>query len=483
MTIALDTGGRKAPAMLPTATLIAGLPRGLDLAVIAVSGFLVYGIHPYPRLGEIGSHYPAAIAVALLIAASLFQWFGAYGSGEGLPGGAPRLRRLLAAWAVTFGLLLLLAFALKISSDFSRIWAFAWFCTAFAGLGAGRRGLDLWMARSIREGRFASRAVIVGAADLGHRLAAHLRAAGDAPLALLGFVDDRNTRADCGNTGLTLLGDSDRLIELIRRDQVDLVIIALPWSAGARLRALVHRLAMTPVQIRLAPDRAGFEFAGRRYATLAGLPMLHLFDRPISGWSQVTKAVEDRILAALMLLLLAPVMALIAVAVRLDSPGPVLFRQMRAGFNNRPFEVLKFRTMHHGAADREGAVLTRRNDPRVTRVGRVLRRFSLDELPQLFNVLRGEMSLVGPRPHARAASAAGRDYAELVEAYAARHRVKPGITGWAQVRGWRGETDTVEKLRRRVEHDLAYIDNWSVWLDLEILGRTLLVVLRGDQAV
>ena len=190
--------------------------------------------------------------------------------------------------------------------------------------------------------------------------------------------------------------------------------------------------------------------------------------RPISA-VYVAKVIEDRVLAVLFLAMASPLLLLIAVAIKLDSPGPVLFRQMRLGFNDRLIEVLKFRTMRVESQDATAARLATRDDPRVTRIGRVLRRLSLDELPQLWNVLRGDMSIVGPRPHALHAKAADLLYHEVVQNYAARHRVKPGITGWAQVNGWRGETDTVEKIQRRVEHDLAYIENWSLAFDLRII--------------
>jgi exopolysaccharide biosynthesis polyprenyl glycosylphosphotransferase len=210
------------------------------------------------------------------------------------------------------------------------------------------------------------------------------------------------------------------------------------------------------------------------------MPVAHLMDRPISGWSSVVKRAEDLVIASIALLILALPMLAIAALVRLDSPGPILFRQRRTGFNNRDFQMLKFRTMQDGA-DRlgppDGIRQATQNDPRITRVGRWLRRLSLDELPQLLNVLKGDMSVVGPRPHAPGTRAGGRRFEDVVTRYASRHRVKPGMTGLAQVRGWRGETETEEKLIRRIESDLEYIDRWSVWLDISILLRTLLTVV------
>jgi exopolysaccharide biosynthesis polyprenyl glycosylphosphotransferase len=200
--------------------------------------------------------------------------------------------------------------------------------------------------------------------------------------------------------------------------------------------------------------------------------MLDIAERPLKHWNALAKLIEDKVLGLLLLILFAPAMAVIALLIKLDSRGPVLFVQERFGFNNNAIRVLKFRTMYTERADLSGAQRTVRNDPRVTRVGRLLRALSLDELPQLINVVRGDMSLVGPRPHAIVMRAGGRLYDEAVATYLSRHRVKPGITGWAQINGLRGEVDTLEKARARVEHDLYYIEHWSIWLDLKILLTT-----------
>src|SRR6185437_7559524 len=204
----------------------------------------------------------------------------------------------------------------------------------------------------------------------------------------------------------------------------------------------------------------------RGFTSFAGLPLLHVFERPLGGWGGFWKGLEDRVLGSLILAISLPVMAAVAALIKLDSRGPVLFRQKRYGFNNNEITVFKFRTMHHDRSPDPTVPQARRNDPRVTRIGGLLRRTSLDELPQLFNVLRGDMSLVGPRPHAVAHN---EQYAKIIDGYLGRHRVKPGITGWAQVNGLRGETDTPEKMRMRVQFDLFYIDNWSLLLDLKIL--------------
>ena len=279
------------------------------------------------------------------------------------------------------------------------------------------------------------------------------------------------------------LGTVDDLVEFGRRTRVDLVIFSLPISAESRILQMLKKLWVLPVDIRLAAHANKLRFRPRSYSYIGNVPVLDVFDRPIADWDVVMKWLFDKIIGSLMLLCALPVMAVIAIAIKLDSRGPILFKQKRYGFNNDLIEVYKFRSMYADAADMTADRLVSKDDPRVTRVGRIIRKASLDELPQLFNVaLKGNLSLVGPRPHAINAKAEARLYDEAVDGYFARHRVKPGITGWAQVNGWRGETDTHEKIQKRVEHDLYYIENWSVLFDLFILAQTPLALLKTENA-
>ena len=285
-----------------------------------------------------------------------------------------------------------------------------------------------------------------------------------------------STRVGAEVKGIPLLGNVCDLVAAVRRREIDEVVITVPWNADERVNALMNRLRELPVDIYLGADSCVYRF-GASYRTLAGgVYGLELMRTPLAGWNGVVKSLVDRVLASSALLIFCPIMAVIAVSIRLDSPGPVLFRQRRYGFNNELIEVFKFRTMYDHMRDENAETSIQESDPRVTRLGRFLRRTSLDELPQLFNVLIGNMSLVGPRPHPTRAKAGRRLYDQVVRDYAARHKVKPGITGWAQINGWRGDTDTEEKLTKRVEHDLYYIDNWSLWLDFRILLST---VFRG----
>jgi Undecaprenyl-phosphate glucose phosphotransferase len=246
---------------------------------------------------------------------------------------------------------------------------------------------------------------------------------------------------------------------------------------------MLKKLWVLPVDIRLSAHINKLRFRPRSYSYVGGVPVLDVFDRPIADWDVVMKWLFDRVVGAGMLILLAPVLLIVALAVKFDSRGPILFRQKRYGFNNELIEVFKFRSMHVDMTDATASTLVTKGDPRVTRVGRFIRKTSLDELPQLFNVVfKGNLSLVGPRPHAVNAKAEQRLYDEAVDGYFARHRVKPGITGWAQINGWRGETDTSEKIQMRVEHDLYYIENWSLAFDIYILARTPVALLKTENA-
>jgi Undecaprenyl-phosphate glucose phosphotransferase len=279
------------------------------------------------------------------------------------------------------------------------------------------------------------------------------------------------------------LGTVEDLVEFARQTRVDLVIFSLPISAEGRILQMLKKLWVLPVDIRLSAHTNKLRFRPRSYSYIGNVPVLDIFDRPIADWDVVMKWLFDKVVGTLALIVLSPVMLAVAIAIKLGSKGPVLFKQRRYGFNNELVEIYKFRSMYVDQADLTASKLVTKNDSRVTRVGRFIRRTSLDELPQLFNVVfTGNLSLVGPRPHAVYAKAENHLYDEAVDGYFARHRVKPGITGWAQINGWRGETDSKEKIQRRVEHDLFYIENWSILLDIYILARTPFALLKSEGA-
>ena len=335
-----------------------------------------------------------------------------------------------------------------------------------------------------REGRLDRRTVVVGADTNGETLIQSLAAQRELEVRVIGVFDDRSDdRSSDSVAGVTKLGTVDNLVEFARRTRVDLVIFALPVTAESRILQMLKKLWVLPVDIRLSAHTNKLRYRPRTYSYLGSVPVFDIIDKPIADWDVVMKWLFDKIVGTLALICAAPVMLLVAIAIKLDSRGPVLFKQKRHGFNNELVEIYKFRSMYTDKTDATASKLVTADDPRVTRVGRFIRKTSLDELPQLLNVVfAGNLSLVGPRPHALQAKAENRLYHEAVDGYFARHRVKPGITGWAQIHGWRGETDSHEKIQQRVEHDLYYIENWSMLLDIAILARTPFALIRAKNA-
>ncbi len=313
----------------------------------------------------------------------------------------------------------------------------------------------------------------LGNSDAAAKMLKQLDAASPRTVQAVGYFDDRLTRPGPLTDRLPCLGTIDDLVSYIHEEQIEEVYMALPWSAGPRISQLIERLRFLPLTVRLLPDHVPPALPGRGDGQFHGVVMPTLMIPPFSMAGAIFKRALDVGLGGLLLLPLLPLFLIVGVCIKIDSRGPVFFRQVRSGQYGRPFRIYKFRTLHLAQSDATAETLVTSGDRRVTRVGRVLRKYSIDELPQVFNVLLGEMSLVGPRPHAPKAKADGRIYAEVIPEYMLRYRVKPGMTGWAQVNGWRGNTDTEEQLRKRVEFDFQYIGGWSAWKDMEIMLRTV----------
>jgi Undecaprenyl-phosphate glucose phosphotransferase len=388
----------------------------------------------------------------------------------------------VAGWLLTVIAAVAAIFAASEPTVGTSAWLMLWMVSGTLALLAIRWVLRSQISSWKTTGRLCKNVAVVGAGPIGKGLLRHFDAARDPLIRIVGVYDDRLSKLAPRIMGHTLQGTVDDLVNDVRRRRIDIVIVALPLAAAWRLSEVMKKLRLVPVDVRLAVDKFGFQLKDRSVSHLGGLTFLDAIDKPLRDWRWIAKDIEDWILSALILILAAPVMMIIALLIKLDSRGSVLFRQKRYGFNNQLIEVFKFRTMYRYASDPNGEQLTRREDPRITRIGAFLRRTSIDELPQFINVLRGEMSIVGPRPHATAAKADGLLYRDAVKAYDARHRVKPGITGWAQVNGWRGETETVEQITKRVEHDLYYIEHWSLLLDLRIIARTIPMALASRDA-
>jgi exopolysaccharide biosynthesis polyprenyl glycosylphosphotransferase len=305
------------------------------------------------------------------------------------------------------------------------------------------------------------------------RKSQRLTEAPDNDIRVCGIFDDRDdSRSPPVVDGIPKLGTMESLIEFARTAEIDMLIVALPLSAERRIRQILNAVEVLPLDVRLSSFSTDPAFR-RRGGHREDTGLIEAMSRPLRSGELAMKRALDLFGSAVAITLLAPVFGLTALAIRLDTPGPIFFRQARHGFNHRPIDVWKFRSMHAADCDPAARRIVTREDPRVTKVGRFIRRWSIDELPQLLNVLAGDLSLVGPRPHAvEAVSSRQESFEAIVEGYAGRHRVRPGVTGWAQIHGWRGEIDDPAALRARVEHDLYYIENWSLRLDLYILAIT-----------
>jgi len=394
-----------------------------------------------------------------------------------------QLGRVLLAWSSVFAVLALAAFFMRISVEFSRIWFGSWYLGGILFFVCFRSLVASLVHRWALDGRLERRAVIVGGGKNAEDLIQSLESQPDNDVRICGIFDDRTgDRSPPMVAGYPKLGSIAELVEFGRRARIDMLIVSLPITAESRVLQLLKKIWVLPVDIRLSAHTNKLRFRPRSYSYVGSVPFLDVFDKPIADWDSVMKRGFDILFSVLALLILSPVILIAAIAIKMESKGPVIFRQKRFGFNNEVVEVLKFRSMYTDLADQDAKQVVTKGDPRVTKVGRFIRKTSIDELPQLVNVLSGKLSLVGPRPHAVNAHTQNKLWDEVVDGYFGRHKVKPGVTGWAQINGWRGEVDNDEKIRRRVEHDLYYIENWSLMFDLYILLSTPMKLLNTENA-
>ena len=460
--------------------VFSGVVRLSELAIVALAGLAT--LAPDLARGEtwLQIAVPPVVAVAYILLGEAMRIY----SVALIRTRAHQLLRLVALGSLVAWVLLSLFRAGGIDGADNHAWLQRWALTAGCGVLMLRLAAHLVAVHWTATGRIARRTAIVGGGASGEELIRQLEAHAAGDVEVCGVFDDRrDERSPDMVAGHAKLGTVDDLVAFARRNRVDLVIFTMPITAEARILQMLKKLWVLPIDVRLAAHANRLKFRPRSYSYLGKVPVLDVLDKPIADWDVVLKWLFDRVVGVLALVALSPVMVAAAVAIKLDSRGPVLFRQKRYGFNNELIEVFKFRSMYVDQCDATASKLVTKGDPRVTRVGRFIRKTSIDELPQLFNVvLKGDLSLVGPRPHAIHAKAVNRLYDEVVDGYFARHRVKPGITGWAQVNGWRGETDTEEKIQKRVAYDLDYIENWSVFFDAWILIKTPISLLRSENA-
>lgn len=447
-------------------TTISALTQLMDVLLCVAAAFLTYALRFNSAVSALPSGYIELILIGSLLVLITFPMMGVYQSWRTRGWAAPACRAL-AAWVVVFFLIMVFLVATKQAEIFSRVWIASWL-----GWGAlfvmAARIVVYFVLRMLRRRGFNRRyVVVIGDSVQAQELVQTAQQAVWTGFEIAAVFSDQQRMNISEGVPLQPMSV---LTGYIGSHQVDEVWIALPLGKGEQLREVLSQLRYCTANIRYAPDFFGLFLLNRGATEVLGMPMIDLSASPMQGVSQILKALEDRLLVIFILVFISPLMLLIAVGVKLSSRGPVLFVQQRLGWDGREIRVYKFRSMRPHTEERGVVSQARAGDPRITRFGAFLRRTSLDELPQFINVLQGTMSIVGPRPHALEHN---RQYKVLVDHYMLRHKVKPGITGWAQINGWRGETDSVDKMRHRVEYDLYYIENWSLWFDLRIIFLTL----------
>lgn len=427
----------------------------------------------YYKTGDIAFYYRVCAALTVLASLPSYSLCQVYVKKDGYLTG---LGKLLCGWLLTLSGLTVTGFICKANELFSRQLMLEWAILGYASQALAYLPLQLLSKRYHRHLQSQRRTLIIGTGELAVGLANKLGRLEKCPL--VGLVDSGRALPSTSNIILPpVVGSLGDLRQLITMHDIRRLYIALPLSEAAHIEAMYIDLLDANVDVIWVPDLNSMTLLNHSVQVVDGLPAIHLNESPLTSQptAALSKSLLDKVIALLAIAVLTPALVVIALAVKLSSPGPVLFKQARHGWNGKIIEVWKFRSMrlHNDTS----VIQASRNDSRITSVGRFIRRTSLDELPQLFNVLKGEMALVGPRPHA----VAHNDYyAAQIRAYMARHRIKPGITGLAQINGCRGETETLDKMQKRVDIDLNYINNWSLWLDLKILLKTPFTLLSKD---
>jgi Undecaprenyl-phosphate glucose phosphotransferase len=451
--------------------VLAFIFRCLDALAVALVGWGVYRF--LFDQWELTPSYQYALSASLISTLVFFQFFQIYKSVRTKYFGQQVIQLMQAVLGVLI-LLAGLAFITKTGETYSRAWFALWGAGSFFVLLIFRGVLVLFLRFMRARGWNERRVIVIGAGELGNHLIQTMQQASWTGFRIVGIFDDEPENKPSVIFNIPVLKMPDNLHDYLtqQKQNIDEVWLALPLHAEKRVKEILYEMRHHPLTTRLILDIFGMDLLNHSITQLGGFPTINLNASPIVGINRVFKELEDKILATLILIMISPLFLLIVLAVKLTSKGPVFFKQLRHGWDGHIIKIYKFRTM---VVHQDQAILAQAtvNDERITPLGRFLRQTSLDELPQFINVLQGRMSIVGPRPHAVSHN---EYYKDSIKAYMQRHKVKPGITGWAQVNGFRGETDTLDKMRNRVEYDLHYIDNWSLLLDLKII---LLTFFRG----
>ena len=434
-----------------------------------LDGFLIITLTvvlSYTYQGALTTQYMVLAVTLLGLMAVVYDRLGIYRLHGGM---TKKLMNLGKAWSIAFSLLFLLAFLTKSTDLFSRVIVSLLYVFGYLVQVASHIGIR-YLQRINLARHEQTKALVIGTGELASHLFERINSnpwLNEQVVGAIALNGESETEAHTAH--IPVMGKLNQIGKLIEEQQIQTVYIAVSLDASPLIEVIYHDLLDANVNIHWAPNIFALNLINHSVKELAGIPILTLSETPLIGTHLLSKAIEDRVIATIAIILLSPILLITALAIKLESRGPVLFRQARTGWDGREFKIWKFRSMRPNQSEDDKIVQATRDDPRVTRVGRFIRRTSIDELPQLFNVLAGQMSLVGPRPHAVQQNV---EYSQRITDYLTRHRIKPGITGLAQVRGFRGETRELSQMEKRVQSDLEYINNWSIALDLSIMVRT-----------
>ena len=459
-----------------SSAIAAGMTFVADYTLIVASGWFLFTCLVQGPGANVDQYFAACIISATVVVAML-GYLRLYDF-DAISHPDEQIRRVIPGFITSFLLLALVAFTISASQSYSVSWGYLFFFTSTVLVCIERFVVYYIISACARRGLVTRNVVIVGGGEHGVRLIQSLVRKSPPWTRILGVFDDREDRIPETIEGYPVLGDTSQLPGFTRNVRVDDIFVALPWTAESRLLQIIDMIRVIPANVHLSPDIIGHVFIEKKFTQYEGIPVLNVFTKPLDGWNHAIKATEDKLVASILLLLTLPLQIALAVAVKMDSPGPVFVKHSRLSFEGKLIEVYKFRSLGQPEKTSETETVSA-DDPRVTRFGRFLIRSGLDKLPQFWNVLKGDLSVVGPRPHATQLKAGNKLYGEVVAEYAVRHKIKPGVTGWAQINGWRGEQDTDEKMRRRVECDLHYMESWSLFFDFYIILRTGLILLSG----
>ncbi len=440
--------------------------RLMDTTLISLGFLLVSLLY----VGSINVHYITALCVTVLVFSIISELLGVYNSNY-YYSAKQTFAPILLSWLSSIALLLTFAFALKITDNFSRVALSIWFVYAPIALTSYRFAFSK-LSKARHADSYEQKSIIIGATPSGLSLAREIEGNKHLGLQLVGIFDDRSLDRLPEQSQASIRGSINDALKMAKERDFRHVYVALPMQASHRIKEIINYFSDSTARVYIVPDFFTFDLIQSRWRNVGQVPTLSIYDTPFYGMTTFVKRLEDIVISSIILALISPVLLAVAIGVKTSSSGPVIFKQYRYGIDGKKIKVWKFRSMK--VMDNGGVVKqATKDDPRVTKFGSFIRRTSLDELPQFINVLQGRMSIVGPRPHAVAHN---EEYRQIVDKYMLRHKVKPGITGWAQINGYRGETDTLDKMEKRVEYDLNYIRNWSLWLDIKII---FLTVFKG----